>query len=102
MVQGLQSDERYARMLLRARISRGQGPVRIEQELRSKGVGAALIDQVVQEADIDWFDLAKSTSERRFGTGPATDLKLKSKQYRFLQYRGFSAEQIQYAMNPEK
>ncbi len=99
---GLQCDERYARMLIRSRIARGQGPLRIEQEMKSKGLASVLINRVVQEVEVDWFELARGTRERRFGHNPPMDMKLKSKQYRFLQYRGFSAEQIQYAMNPEK
>lgn len=100
--QGLQSDERYARMILNARIARGQGPVRIAQELRGKGVASGLIAAVIENAEVDWFELARDTFLRRFGDFPSLDMKMQSKQYRFLQYRGFSTEQVRYAMNPEK
>ncbi|MGC1509794.1 regulatory protein RecX [Ketobacter sp.] len=100
--QGLQSDERYARMMLNARLSRSHGPLRIVREIQSKGVAPELVGQVMEAAEVDWFEQAREAYERRFGPGPATDMKQRSKQFRFLQYRGFSVDQIQYAMNPDK
>ncbi|MEH6470278.1 MAG: regulatory protein RecX [Halopseudomonas sp.] len=97
--QGLQSDLRYAQSLLRSRISRGQGPVRIAQELRHKGVDSALKDEVMVACDQDWFELARSVRERRFGLAAPEDRRAQAKQQRFLLYRGFTQDQLRYAMS---
>jgi regulatory protein len=44
------NDEAFARNWARSRAeTRGYGPKRIEQELRSKGIGQALIREVMRE-----------------------------------------------------
>ena len=67
----------------------------------------------LEEADIDWFELAREVAERKFGlrkseshrssTDHATDhaasQKEKAKRMRFMQYRGFSYDQIKYALD---
>lgn len=97
--QGLQSDERFAESLLRSRISRGQGPLRITQELRNKGVDESIREEVLGGCEQDWFELARSVRERRFGLEPPEDAKMQAKQWRFLVYRGFSQDQTRYALS---
>lgn len=105
----LQSDDRYGAMLLRSRVQRGQGPYRIRQEMLQKGLPERQISQLLDTAEIDWFELARETFERRFqrdevrdeAEDPANRAATRAKQYRFLQYRGFTSDQIQYAMNPD-
>lgn len=97
--QGLQSDHRFADNLVRGRISQGHGPIRIQSELKQKGIASDLIQQVLEENPVDWFELALSTYQRRFGEHHASDLKVRAKQLRFLQYRGFSLDQIRYALD---
>ncbi|MEE2731386.1 MAG: regulatory protein RecX [Pseudomonadota bacterium] len=97
--QGLQSDERFASGLVRGRISQGHGPIRIQSELKQKGIDQALIQHIMSEQEVDWFEQALATYQRRFGTDPSTDLKVRAKQMRFLQYRGFSLDQIRYALD---
>tara|TARA_R110001583_G_scaffold34551_4_gene115912 strand:- start:3039 stop:3530 length:492 start_codon:yes stop_codon:yes gene_type:complete len=96
--QGLQSDLRYTESLLRSRINRGQGPVRIAQELRHKGLADQLSDEVMSSCEQDWFELARTVRERRFGLEPPQDRQAEAKQWRFLLYRGFTSEQARYAM----
>lgn len=86
------NDRRFAGFFVRSRIERGHGPLRIRQELRQKGVLAEFIDTALAEAKADWFALAQEVRQRRFRTYPQ-DQKEKAKQLRFLQGRGFDAEQ---------
>jgi regulatory protein len=96
--QSLQSDERFTEAFLRSRIYRGHGLARIRMDIRQKGIAEDLLNTAVEAADTNWFALAREVSERKFGRGPATDQKDKARRMRFLQYRGFSFEQIKYAL----
>lgn len=94
----LQSDARYAGSLLRQRISRGQGPLRIRQEMRQRGVSSDLVDAAMAEESADWTALAQEVMQRKFGQEPAADLRERARRARFLQYRGFSAEHYQHLL----
>lgn len=91
--QNLLSDERFTEQYIRMRARRGFGPQRIEQELRQRGVSCDLIEQSLQHADIDWDENTYAIWEKKFKTMP-DDYKQRSKQMHFLQYRGFTTEQI--------
>ena len=54
---------------------------------------------MLNEAGVDWFKLAKDTAQLKFGSDHEVDAKEKAKRMRFLQYRGFSFDQINYALN---
>jgi len=92
----LLSDQRFSEAFVRWRAGKGQGPVRIRMELRERGVDG---DAVLRECEVDWFALAGEVAHKRFGTSPAIDVKQRAKRMRFLQYRGFSGEQIRAALN---
>lgn len=95
----LQSDERFAEAFVTMRQRQGKGPMRIYQELRHKGVSDALIAAYLDPVDEDtWRELAREVLHKRFGSEPAETLRERAKQQRFLQYRGFSHEQIRSAM----
>jgi len=92
----LLSDRRFAESFVRARIARGQGPNRIRMELIERGV--AECDQALSEAGCDWSRLARATRGRRFGAEIPADWADRAKQARFLEYRGFTADQIHNAL----
>ncbi|WP_027330797.1 regulatory protein RecX [Marinimicrobium agarilyticum] len=96
--QGLQSDERFTEAFITSRERQGKGPLRIEQELRQKGVAEALVAQYLDEADECWAGLAREVRSKRFGDGPIQTPREKARQMRFLQYRGFSHEQVREAI----
>ena len=96
--QGLQSDQRFAESFVRSRIARGQGAVRIGQELRQKGVDEQVRAQVLEACEQDWFELAADVRQRRFGDALTDEPRLRAKQLRFLLYRGFTQEQAYYAL----
>lgn len=94
------NDRRFAGFFVRSRIERGQGPLRIRAELQQRGVSGPLIEEALGEAGCDWFALAREVRQRRFRAPPA-DSREKAKQLRFLQSRGFDAEQSFYALDAD-
>ncbi len=92
-----QSDERYAEMLIRSRIIKCHGPVKIENELKIKGVSTEIIQHNILSKN-DWVKLATEALNKRFSSNPSNE-KERNKQYRFLQQRGFTYEQIRRASN---
>jgi regulatory protein len=99
---GLVSDERFAESLVRVRTERGHGPLRIERELQDKGVDPALIESVLDGSDPQWLDLVQRIRRKKFGSAVPRDYKERARQARFLQYRGFTYDQIQRALAPEE
>jgi regulatory protein len=97
----LQSDERYAETLVNSRVGRGQGPVRIRRELAEQGVAPAEIEAALEAAGADWAGLAREVRRRRFGAGTPVDWRERARQARFLEYRGFTSEQIRAALDEE-
>jgi regulatory protein len=97
--EGLQSDARFAESFLNARVQRGYGWMRIRMELQQRGVDESVISSVLNESDVDWFALAIQVRCKRFGEDDPEDVKARAKQQRFLQYRGFTHEQIKESFN---
>lgn len=95
----LQSDERFAESYVRYRINRGYGKTRIRMELQERGVADELIHDSLQQAEVDWFALAAEVRSKRFGEQNPEDFKSRAKQQRFLQYRGFSHDEITESFN---
>lgn len=86
---GLLSDERFCEAYVRSRSQRGYGPQRLREELRQRGVAESLVEQELNSGERDWAALADATFAKRFPEGPATELKERARQQRFMQYRGF-------------
>jgi regulatory protein len=96
--QRLLSDERFAEAFIRSRAERGQGPVRLRAELRQLHVPTELIERHLTALDVDWSELAGGVRRRKFGDREPIGLSERAKQVRFLQYRGFTADQIRAAL----
>jgi regulatory protein len=98
--EGLQSDERFAEAYVYSRRQRGFGPMRIQAELRERGVSDQLIGQFVQFGERHWLEEARQQWQKRFGT-KAEDYKERARQARFLQGRGFSSDMIRQVLNQD-
>ncbi|MFO1393692.1 MAG: regulatory protein RecX [Steroidobacteraceae bacterium] len=96
----LLSEERFLEQFIRQRAGRGHGPVRIRMELRERGIADADIEEALEAAEQDWAAAAREARRRRFGVSPPGDYPARARQARFLQYRGFSADQIRAALGP--
>ncbi|MEK9766972.1 MAG: recombination regulator RecX [Thalassolituus sp.] len=93
-----QSDERVAAMFLRSRSGRGLGPRRLQQELQQKGISSELTSETLSESDQDWFENAREVAGRKARSIGLDHPELKNKLWRFMSYRGFSGDQITYAI----
>jgi len=96
--EGLLSDARFTEAFIMSRIRKGQGPVRIRGELEQRGVAPELIEANLERVDVDWIDMACSVRARKYGDGQPPDYRERARQSRFLQYRGFTGEQIRNAL----
>ncbi|OGT31196.1 MAG: hypothetical protein A3E87_04760 [Gammaproteobacteria bacterium RIFCSPHIGHO2_12_FULL_35_23] len=96
-----QSDQRFVEMLIRSRQQQGYGPVRIEYELKGKGIESELLTEFLYFEDEVWFELAKQVRQKKFGVDIPKEYKAKAKQMQFLQYRGFAMSHITVAMAGE-
>lgn len=95
--QNLQSDQRYAGMLLRSCLQKGQGLLLIKQVFREKSVSLQLLTEQIAEEQIDWFAQARSCYLRKFGASAPKDQKEQVKRRAYLSRKGFSHEQIRFA-----
>lgn len=88
----LLNDEAFARDWASARVEgRGYGPLRIERELRQKGIAKALVNQVVRETfkQQEGKERARALLERRFRGQDLNDRKILQRAVAFLQRRGY-------------
>jgi regulatory protein len=96
--EGLLREGRYVGQFITQRAGRGQGPQRIRMELRERGVDPEAIEAGLDRAETDWLQAAREARRRKFGVSLPRDYRERAKQARFLQYRGFSSDQIRAAL----
>lgn len=87
-------DDRVVGLLMQGYVRKGYGPLRIKQEMRQKGFAETLVDHHFSQLDVDWFDIASEVRCKKFGDEIPKDFKEKSKQIRYLQYRGFFGDMV--------
>jgi regulatory protein len=94
--ENLLSDERFAESFVRSRVQRHQGPLKIQAELRKRGVSDALISSELEAFGDDWSELARDWLQRQHH-GPI-DFDMRRKLYRRLTSRGFTHDQAMRAL----
>ncbi len=99
---GLQSDQRFAESYVRMRSGSGYGQRRITQELQQRGIAESKISQIYEELELDWHQIALEIWQKKYNQLPGNDLKLKAKQSRFLQYRGFDFDIINWIFSQNR
>jgi regulatory protein len=88
----LLDDEAFARSFAQGRIeNRGYGPLRLERELRLKGVAKPLIERILEESfgAEQGKTRARALLERRFRGQDLNDLKIARRAVGFLRRRGY-------------
>ena len=93
------SHERFADCMFRSRVGKGYGWRYIENELSQKGVERSIIETLNENHQIDWYLQAELAYNKRYFANTNLDQKDKAKRVRFLQYRGFTTDQIMSAIN---
>jgi regulatory protein len=92
--QGLQSDQRFAEVFVRSRLSKGYGPVRIRRDLYQRGIGDDVIDEELTLPAERWVELAAAVRAKRFPESEPTEHAVWNVQARFLSRKGFPADII--------
>lgn len=97
---GLQSEQRFAESICRTRIQQGYGPLYIAQALQKLGIDQALVQDLLQREQMNWFDRAMAVWEKKYKK-QAVDMTYAQvqKQKQFLHYRGFTTETINAVFN---
>lgn len=96
------NEQRYVEGFLRRHIAKKHGLKRIQSEAMAKGIDRALLSTIVETMEIDWFQLAQEAYLKKYSNAQNDfDYKEKAKRTRYLMYRGFSYEQIDFAMQAQ-
>jgi regulatory protein len=94
VAQRLQSDERFVDSFVNSYRERGKGPKRIRLELQQHQLPDELVEKYLDERDETWKKVAWQVKSKKFGSEQPDDFQQHVKQARFLEYRGFTQEQI--------
>lgn len=101
LAENYQSDQRFAEMFCRTRISQRHGCKKIRYELQQKGIDEILIDTTLAEYQTAWVENAAYLIQRkapRANVGEIfNDFALKSKISRFLLGKGYDYDTINHA-----
>lgn len=73
--------------------------MRIRKELEEKGLDEDAIGRHVDTRASEWLDEIERVRRRKFGAALPASYEERVRQARFLQYRGFTHEQIRRALN---
>jgi regulatory protein len=100
---GYLSDARYVRMMIRSGFEKAHGPQKIRFKLQQKRVPSPIVNEAFEEFEGDWFASAQSLKQRKFPDPLNRDdretyYKERARQMRFLAGRGFTMDQIEYAL----
>jgi regulatory protein len=94
--EGSLSDQRFAESLVRSRLQRSQGPVKIRGELRQHKLASELVDAVLDQDANSWVEIASAWLNRQH-PGSLT-FEDRGRYYRRLLNRGFSHDQAMRAL----
>lgn len=97
---GLADESRFIEAFVASRIRKGYGPGKIRAELIGRGIAAQAAAEGLAGAG-DWIALARTVREKRFGATLPGDFRERARQMRFLEYRGFTGEQIRSCFDDE-
>jgi regulatory protein len=98
----LLSEDRFIESLVQTRRNQGHGPVRIRRDLRERGIADSSIDPWLDERAEDWLEILAKVRRQKFGDELPGDFSERARQARFLQSRGFTAEQIRRVLNDDE
>ncbi|MGO2074388.1 regulatory protein RecX [Pseudoalteromonas sp. AOP31-A2-14] len=96
------NEQRYCEGFVRRHLAKYHGLKRIKSEAMGKGIDSYLLEQVIENQEVDWFELAQEAYNKKYSTTQTDfDYKEKTRRVRYLMYRGFSYEQIDFAMQAQ-
>lgn len=92
--QNLLCEQRFATMLARNCIYKGQGPLRLQAEFKRHRLQID-IQRLCAELEINWRQQIETVYAKKYAGSSADSPKQKAKRQRFLYSRGFNSELIQ-------
>lgn len=95
------NEVRYVQAFIRKEIALGHGNRHIQQALQQKAANADVVSQCLQEAEVDWLELAVAVRMKKFGSALPKAASDVAKQMRFLSYRGFDGDTVRLALKTE-
>lgn len=87
---GWQSNQRFAEIFVQNRIRRGYGQLKIQYELRNRGLDEEWVLQLLAQDEDIWQESLMALWQKKYA-GKAVSVE---KQMRFFQSRGFTNQQI--------
>ncbi len=99
--ENLLNDERFAESYIHYRRAKGYGPLRIHIELTERGIPQDLIEHQLKITDNAWLEDMRKAWQKRFKNRLPQDFKSRAQHMRFLQYRGFTSEQINQLLHSD-
>lgn len=97
--QNLQSDARFVENFVNSHRGRGQGPQRIKLELQQHNIRPELVENYLDSGDASWIEKAMQVRRKKFGADLPDEFKERMRQARFLEYRGFTHDQINQVLS---
>lgn len=102
--EGYQSDERFAEVLVRSRISRREGPLKIRARLFDKGINDQLIDKYLPKDEDIWVRQAAELDgllcrRERALENAIDDRELFARRARHLKNKGYGSAVISRVLN---
>ncbi|WP_286236856.1 regulatory protein RecX [Neptuniibacter halophilus] len=99
---GYQSDKRFTESFIRMRVGQGHGLIRIRFDLQRKGIESEQISECLDEMDMDWYENARELYQRKYAEPlQSGDHKTRNKRMRYLSQRGYTMDEIRYALDAE-
>lgn len=98
---GLADDTRFVEAFIASRIRKGHGPIRIRAELLQRGIDGDAATRALAEGH-DWRALARDVRAARFGATPPKEFRDRARQFRFLEYRGFTSDQVRASVGSDE
>ena len=99
LVQDLQEknlvcNERFAEQLVRVRMNRGYGPIRIASELKNRGVSPEIISNLINSDDIQWNERVAMVLAKKYRSKPVRSFSEWASRANFLRNRGYTSAQV--------
>ncbi|MEI8617276.1 regulatory protein RecX [Pseudoalteromonas sp. B193] len=94
------NEQRYCEGFVRKHIFKCHGLKRIQSEAWAKGLIVRCL-RVVEELEIDWFELAQDAYNKKYSIHRQISITKIKLSVRYLMYRGFSYDEINFAMQAQ-
>jgi len=88
------NDQRFAEIYCRSRAKKGFGPVKINMELKQKGIDTVMSQVALEQDELNFDTVIKAIYNKKFKDAPIKDFKDKAKRQNYLYQRGFDMELI--------